>query len=307
MAERRCIRCGLRVGMVGAVVDTLLIGIKLFVGLETGSRALMADALYSAIDLISALMVIASFKISRKGADDDHAYGHGKVEFLAIAAVSVCVLGFAVLILHGAIDDLLTREHRSVHPLAATVPAIGVIACFLVYRYARCAGQRLGSPVISSHAEHNKADAISSLAVLLTIVLSWVGLGVLDPIVAVAEVGHIIYVSVTLFRRGFDGLLDAATDPVAQGHVARAARRVPGVLGVERVRTRNIGAKVWIELSIRVAPRRRMAEVGAIRTLVRGEICASVERVANVMIEVIPAFAGEPADANSLMKCEAKQ
>lgn len=288
MPGDNCMRCGTRVGWVGLCVDAVLVTMKITVGIKTGSRAVMADALYSMIDVISAIMVIVSLRMSAKGIDDEHPYGHGKVEFLAVTFVSLCVAAFAAILFHRVVFDFVDEVHPKPEPLAAAAAALSVAGCFMVWRYAHCVGSRLGSPIIVTHAEHNKVDAISSFAVLVSIGLSWLGLGTFDLVVAVGEIVHILWVSFVLLRRGVDGLLDASTDPRQLSIIARIARGVPGVVGVGEVRTRNLGSSIWVELTVEVAAKRRMHEVGRIRSLVRSEIGLRVTRVENVMIDIRP-------------------
>ncbi len=287
--SRKCSRCAVRIGWVGLFVDAILVGVKLAVGLKTGSRAMMADCLYSLIDVLSALLVIGSLRVSRRSVDEDHPYGQGKVEFLAIACVSLCIAAFAFLLLHRAGDTLLEGSHGAIEPLGAVTAILAAGACYMVWRYASCVGTRLNSPIILSHAEHNKADALSSLAVLVTIVLSWIGLGVLDPLVAIAEIVHVLAISVTLLRRGIDGLLDVSTGAGDLAKVAELARSSPGVLAVEDVRVRRLGSSLWIELAVRIEPQRSMADAGRIRAMIRAAILSRIEHVGNVMIEVRPA------------------
>ncbi len=297
MASKHCRACAGRVGWVGLTVGIALVALKLFVGFETGSRAVMADALYSIVDVLSAILVIASIHMSRKGVTADHPYGHGKFEFLAVAAVSICIAAFAAILLHRVVDELAAGDHRQVNPMAAGAAAVSVIACLMVWRYALCAGTRVGSPVILTHAEHNMADAISSMAVLVGIMLSWVGIGVLDPLIAAAEIVHILVISVTLLRRGMRGLLDAAVEPSNGASIAQIAGSVPGVVGVEHVRARNLGSSLWVELEVRVGSKRRMSEAGIIRALIRAEINARIDNVGNIMIDVLPAMVEEPEPA----------
>jgi len=166
----------------------------------------------------------------------------------------------------------------------------------LVYRYAACAGRRLNSPIILTHAEHNKADALSSVAVLVGIVLSWVGLGFLDPIIAVLEIVHILAISAALLRRGLFGLLDAAIDPRQIGRIRAIAHGVAGVAGVEGIRARHLGADLWIEMTVRIAATRRMADAGQVRSLVRAALLREIPHIGDVNIDVRPATPVAPTE-----------
>lgn len=281
-------RCGTWVGWIGLGVGMTLVVVKVAVGLKTGSRAVMADALYSIIDVVSAIMVIASVGVSRRAVDDEHPYGYGKIEFLAVTFVSFCIAAFAAVLFHRVASDVVSGVHQGANPMAAAAAAVSMIACLLVSRHASCVAARLGSPIIATHAEHNKVDAISSFAVLIGITLTWLGLGMVDQIVAIGEIFHILWVSYMLFQRGMHGLLDASTDPEQLRKIARIAGEVPGVVRVDDVRARSLGSSLWVELTVEVAARRRMHEVGRIRSLVRSELVSQLTRVANVMIDIRP-------------------
>jgi cation diffusion facilitator family transporter len=277
----------MRVGWIGIVANSALFGMKAFIGYETGSKALTADALFSILDVLSALLVIISFRIARKRANEEYPYGHGKIEFIAIAVVSLCIAAFAYELLERIIGELLHGERVKVDLRAAAAAIIACVTCYTISRYAECAAHRLQSPLLHTHAEHNKFDAISSLAVLVSIVLSWVGLAMLDAIVALLEIVDVVFTSGSLLKRGVSGLLDAV-DPQLAAEITRIAHAVPGIRGVAPVRARHVGSYVWVELRVQVSPTCRMSEAGAIRARLRSEISARVQNVANVMVEILP-------------------
>jgi cation diffusion facilitator family transporter len=282
------ISAGMRLGLVGFVVDATLVLVKVIVAWFTGSRALMADSLYSMIDVLSACTVLGTFRLSRKGVDEEHPYGHGKIEFLAVAFVSMVIASFAVLLIYRVGHDLWTGVQHHPSAVVAWVAVLSLISCYLISRYAHSVGHWLNSPVILTNAEHHHADMLSSVAVLAAALLSWVGLGFIDPLIAALEVVHILHTSWRLWRGAMDGLLDAAVEGPQTGLISELAKGVAGVVAVDEVRLRSLGSSLWVELRLRVGPKRRMSDVGTIRELVRQEIVSKVANIGNVVIDVLP-------------------
>jgi len=291
--ERENLNSGMRVGWVGLTVDSILAAGKLVGAWYTGSRALFGDALYSLIDVLSALAVLGTFRVSRKKVDEEHPYGYGKIEFLAVVFVSLVIASFAVLLLYRVAHDLISGAPHTPSPIVTVVALISVVACLTIWQYAKRVGKRLNSPVILTNAEHHHADLISSSAVLVAALLSWVGLGFADPVVAILEVGHILYTSWRLLHGALAGLLDASVDKSRLEHIAKLVAVVPGIVDVGNVRIRSLGSSLWIDMQVRVGATRRMSEVAHLRELVRLEVLNNIDHVANIVIEVLPCTTSE--------------
>ncbi len=293
----RCLSCSMRLSFINLGANLALAVLKALVGIMAGSRALVAAALYSINDVLSALIVMMSLRVAREPADEEHAYGHGKVEFIAIAIVSLVLAAGVFFILYFSLIDIIRGQSHSPHAIALFVAALAMCANFMLARRGFCAAERLGSPALQSAAEHNRADAISSLAVLLGVACATLGLHVMDRLVAIFEALHILWLGGKLFGTSLKGLMDSAIDPADVRRIRRACRRVDGVSRVLQLRTRMAGSDVLADVIIAVSAQLSVDEAQAIAARVRRAIDESLTRPVQAHVgfrpEALPAGAGQ--------------
>ena len=166
MRYANCVKCSSGIGWLGLVTNTVLMIMKGFVGLVAGSQALVADAMYSAKDVITSLVVIIGMAVSDKPLDRDHPFGHGKIEFVLSLFVSVVFLGVTVWVLVHAVATLLDFSvHRMPHLIALWGALVSVGVNVFMYYYSRCVAIETNSPMVRTLAHHHHADATSSVAV----------------------------------------------------------------------------------------------------------------------------------------------
>jgi cation diffusion facilitator family transporter len=234
---------------------------KLLTGLLTGSLGMLSEAAHSGIDLIAATITLFSVQVSDRPADDDHTYGHGKVESLSAGIEAVLMLASCVWILTEAIRRILFREHLSLKfslwPFAALFLSIAV-------DYTRSGKlQRIAdetqSEALAADAIHFRTDIWSSLAVLFGLAATYAGehwhipqLQLADPIAAILVACIILYVTWKLARRTIDALTDATPiETRAQTHeMIRDLAAIDGVLSVDRVRTRRSGPNYFADVTL---------------------------------------------------------
>ncbi len=291
ISRERCQACAVGFSRQTLVVNGALALLKSVIGLMAGSRALVASALYSVNDVLSSIVVMISVRIARKPADADHAYGHGKAEFVAIGIVSTILAGAVVFILTYSVIDVLRGVDGPPHLIALPVAAVTMAVNHYLSRRGFCAAGRTESAVLYTSAEHNRADAISSLAAMIGVGGAALGLHRLDPIVAIFETVHIVWLSGSLFGHALRGLMDSALPEASVSALRRACAEVPGVLEVSGMRTRQSGANSWVDVevrvargtAVRVADEIRRDVQRAIRITLRGTVFSQVKfRVADV-------------------------
>ncbi len=283
--RQRCRRCAVRFSWLTLWVNGALALLKSVIGLMAGSRALVASALYSVNDVLSSVVVMISVRVARRPADDAHAYGYGKAEFVAIGLVSTILAGAVIFILTYSVIDVLRGVEGPPHLIALPVAAVTMATNLLLARRGFCAAQRTESPILHTSAEHNHADAVSSLATMIGVTGAALGMHRLDPIVAIFETVHIVWLSGSLFGHAMRGLMDAALPESAVAAIEYACERVPGVEGVGRVRTRQSGAYVWIDVDVLVAPGTAVGRANQIRCAVEQAIVTAVPQSVRCQVQ----------------------
>ncbi len=285
--------------VAGAVVLT---GMKLVVGLMTGSLGILSEAAHSALDLVAAVVTFFAVRVSARPADREHTYGHGKVENLSALFETLLLLATCVWIVKEAVDRLF---HRHVH-VEATAWAFAVMVVSIVIDVTRSralsrVAKKYDSQALEADALHFSTDIWSSAVVLvglaLVVVSERTGLVWLQRADAVAALGValiVVWVSVRLGRRTIAELLDEI--PHDKRDEVQRALRLPGVTEVVRVRLRRSGAASFADVTLRVARDTTLESGHAIADAAE----LAVQRLlpgADVMVHIEPARLETPAPA----------
>ncbi len=249
----QCNTCALQFSWLTLLVNAALGVLKSTIGLMAGSRALVASALYSINDVLSGVVVMISIRVARKSPDAEHPYGYGKAEFVAVGIVSTILVGAVIYILTHSVIAILRGVGSAPHLIVLPVAAFSMLTNFALAHRGACVAKRTESPAVQTATEHNRADAIASLATMIGVTGAAVGLHILDPIIAIFETVHIVWLSGSLFGHALRGLMDVALPPSAVGAVKRACAGVPGVVGIEALRTRQVGSYAWVDAEILVS------------------------------------------------------
>src|SRR6478609_10472206 len=241
-----------------AVVIT---GLKIVVGISTGSLGILSEAAPSGLDLVAAVLTFFSVRVSDKPADAEHQYGHGKVENFSAFIETGLLLLTCVWIVWEAVRRL--SGHHSVH-IEPSLAAFGVMFLSMVVdlwrsRKLQIIADKYDSQALEADALHFSTDIFSSGVVALGLGLVWAGqhwhigwLAKADAVAALMVSGVIVYVSSRLARRTIDALLDAAPAGY-RGSIMDAALKVNGVIEVERARIRRAGNRYFADLTVGLA------------------------------------------------------
>lgn len=235
----------------------LLTGLKTTVGLLTGSLGILSEAAHSALDLIAALITYISVRESDKPADPSHPFGHGKFEQLSAFIETGLLLVTCAWIVIAAVRRLVF-VHVNVKPDAAAfvVMAIAIVVDALRSRSLGRTARKYNSQALEADALHFSTDIYGTAAVIAGLILvdlarhwriGW--LRVADPVAALFVAGVTVYISVRLGKRTVDALVDAAPEGTA-ARIAAAAASVPGVLRHDRIRVRQSGSRLFVDLQL---------------------------------------------------------
>ena len=254
---QECITCVKQAGWIAVYANFALALFKAFIGYISGSQAILGDALFSFKDFIASLVVVIGVKVSGKPADDQHPYGHGKIEFVALFHISLgLIVGTILLFAHSAkgIWYCFNGSGASSPGMIAFWAAlISVAANYKLAQFLNCVGDKIHSPSILANARHNNSDAVSSIMVALAVLgARYLGLQFLDPLVALIEAVCLMGMSVEMLSDALKGLFDFAAHPEAVGRIESIARVVPGVRKVSRVVARQRGQGIWVDMTINV-------------------------------------------------------
>jgi len=277
--------------MIAAAAMTLL---KVVAGLMSGSLGVLSDAAHSGLDLVGVTLTFFSVRVSDKPADEDHTYGHGKVENLSAFGEAILMALSCGWIIWEAMQRIFTHTvelHHSVWPALVLITSIAVD--FWRSRKLRVVAERTGSPALATDAFHFASDIWSTLAVLAGLGASWVGahygigwLRYADPFAAVVVSLMILRLTLYLGRETVAVLMDQV--PVeTRRRLVREVEQVEGVQAVEQARVRRAGANYFADLTLALPRRFTFEHTGE---LVRAATEAAHRALpdADVVIHTIP-------------------
>jgi cation diffusion facilitator family transporter len=276
-----------RVALGSIVASAGLTVAKGVVGLLSGSLAILSEAAHSLLDLAATVMTYFAVRISGKPADEEHHYGHGKIESVTALAETALLFLLSGVVVWEAIKRLIGAEK---HLVEATVAAFAVIVASIVVDFFRArllyrVADETSSQALEADALHFGSDMWSSIAVLVGLAGVALGLPWADAVAAIVVAVFICIAGWRLGRRTIDTLTDTAPAGAAE-RVTAIARRVAGVVAVERVRARPAGGGMFIDLAVAVS-----------RTL-------PLDRVAALKDEIVRAIRTELPEADATVTLE---
>jgi cation diffusion facilitator family transporter len=278
-----------RAALVALAVGVLVLLLKLGAAWLTGSLTLLSDALESVVNVVAAGVAALAVGIAARPADDNHPFGHAKVEYLSAGLEGGLVVVAAVTIAWQAIERFGREPRVPELGLGLAVSALATaLNAGLAWRLGR-EGRRRRSPALLADAVHVKTDVFTSLAVYVGFGAAWAtGAWALDALLALGVAAHILWAGAQAVRSSIGGLMDEALDPLEIGRIeAVLALEGPPVLEYHDLKTRRAGWLTFVELHLVVDGATPVAEAHAICDRLEREIERLLDHV-EVVIHVEP-------------------
>jgi cation diffusion facilitator family transporter len=276
-----------RVALTSVAASAGLTIAKGVVGLATGSLAILSEAAHSLLDLAATIMTYFAVRVSGRPADEEHHYGHGKVESVTALAETALLFLLSGIVIWEAAHRLIGGE---AHAVEATIWAFGVIIVSIVVDFFRArvlyrVAKETASEALEADALHFGSDMWSSAAVLIGLVAVLIGFPWADSVAAIIVALFICVAGWRLGRRTIETLTDTA--PAGAGDRIRTiARRIAGVVAIDRVRVRPAGHTLFVDLDVAVS-----------RTL-------PLDRVATIKDRIVAAIRNEFPTAETTVNSE---
>jgi len=257
------------------VSNSFLIVLKIAAGAITGSVAIVTEAVHSSIDLIASVVAYVSLRKADEPADESHMYGHAKIENVAAAIEGMLILIGAGVIVFEAVRRLATSAGIDHLGVGIAVIGFSTVVNLAVSSYLYGQARAHDSPALEGDAAHLRADAWTSLAVLVGLVLIEVtGVVQLDAIVALLVASAIVYAGIRILSRSSRVLVDEAL-PAEELDVVRdsiAANGAPELSGYHKLRGRRAGSARYIDLHLQFVPGTSLERAHSIAHEVQGDV-----------------------------------
>lgn len=244
-----------RYAALSFIVSMIVLGIKAAAWWTTGSVVLLADTVESALDGVTALVLVSAVSYSTRPADEGHPFGHGKVEYFSAgfqgALVLVAGIGIGVRVVGSLVEGPAALELSGGLPLSALATALNLGLAMTLIR----AGRALRSPALQADGRHNATDVLTTMGGWLGLGLAWsTGWWILDPLVAILVAAQILWTGLGLVRGSVQGLMDAALPEHEQRDLIAAFDHVIADLPARyiRLRTRRSSQQTFVDLVLQV-------------------------------------------------------
>ena len=279
----------IKVTLVGSVLDLLLGVAKIVVGFIAHSQALIADGIHSLSDLGTDIIVLYAAKHSHQEADEEHPYGHGRIETVATVGLGIALIAVSIGISIDAVGRLFHPDELWVPGIWALVVAtISIISKEAIYHYTMRAAKKYRSNMLKANAWHSRSDAISSIVVVIGVGGSMAGLNYLDAIAAVGVALMIAKIGWDLAWHSLRELIDTGLEPERVEAIRSAILAVNGVKTLHILRTRLMGGEALVDVHIQVGPQVSVSEGHQISETVRQEVIREFDEVSDVMVHIDP-------------------
>jgi len=277
------------VTLVGSVIDLLLGVAKIVVGFTGHSQALIADGVHSLSDLVTDFMVLFAAKHASAAADDEHPYGHARIETVMTVALGIALIVVAAGLAYDAVRHmyepqlLLTPDWTTL-----VVAAISIASKEWIYHYTMRVARKLRSNLLRANAWHSRSDAISSVIVVIGVIGAMAGLNYLDAVAAVGVAYMVAKIGWDLAWHSIRELVDTALDAERVDEIRDTIASVTGVRDLHMLRTRQMGGDALVDVHIQVDPKLSVSEGHQISETVRNRLIKEVDEVSDVMVHIDP-------------------
>jgi cation diffusion facilitator family transporter len=280
--------------------NSLLIALKLVAGAITGSIAIITEAVHSSIDLMASVIAFVSVRRADEPPDAEHPYGHERIENLAAAIEGMLILVGAGIIVFAATRRLVIGAEVERLGVGIAVVAFSALANVCVSTFLSRRARALGSPALEGDAAHLRADALTSVGVLVGLALAQItGEAAFDSIAALAVAAAIVASGIGILSRSGRVLVDEAppADELDRMEQAIASERAhhPEIAGYHKRRARLAGNRRYVDLHMQFRSGTSLERAHAVAHEVRGAIERALPE-AEVLIHVEPEGSVHPPE-----------
>lgn len=280
-----------KVALISIAVNFLLSCLKITAGIIAFSGAMISDAVHSASDVFSTVIVLIGVKISRKEADKEHPYGHERMECVAAIILSVVLFLTGVGIgLSGLQKILINDSNKLVVPgiLALITAVFSIITKEWMFWYTKYYAKKINSGALLADAWHHRSDALSSIGSFIGILGARLGFPAMDPIASVIICLFIGKASYDIFKDALDKMVDKSCDDRVMEQLREVILEQSGVIRIDKLFTREFGNRIYVDVEIAADGKKTLCETHAIAESVHSQIEKQFPNVKHIMVHVNP-------------------
>lgn len=272
--------------------NIILSAFKLFAGIFAQSAAMISDAVHSLSDVFSTVIVMAGVKLANKKSDNEHPYGHERFECVAAVVLAGILFATGVGIGWAGIQKVIAGNYGqiAVPGLLALVAALtSIVVKEAMYWYTRIAAKKIDSSALMADAWHHRSDAFSSVGSFAGILGARLGFPILDPLACLVICLFILKAAIDIFKDAIDKMIDTSCGDTVINEIKMVVLEQEFVLGVDKVKTRLFGDKIYVDLEICVNGDFSLEKAHTVAQQVHDSIETQFSKVKHCMVHVNPA------------------
>jgi cation diffusion facilitator family transporter len=266
----------------------ILVPTKFVVGFLTGSLSLLADAVHSVTDMLTDFAVLLGIYFGSKKPDLDHPYGHGKLETLSAGAIALGLLSVGLGMVYYAAHDIAKGNVKHPGNFVLVVAIVAIAVKEVVFRVTRAVAIKYHCPAALANAWHDRADALSSVAVIIGVVAQKFGFDYGDQIAAIVVGIMVSLVAAGIFKGCLAELTEQAVDQATLEQIKDVIKADGQVRQWHHLRTRAVGREIFLDLHILVDPNLSISDAHDIAEKLETTLHNQLTRPVNIIIHVEP-------------------
>lgn len=280
-----------RVSVSSIAGNVVLSVFKLLAGIFGHSAALISDAIHSASDIISTVIVMIGMHISTKEADAEHEYGHDRLECVAAILLAVILAATGIGVGYNGTVSILHASYAAIQTpgvVALVAAAVSILLKELMFQYTKAAANKIHSTSLMADAWHHRSDALSSIGSLLGVLGARLGLAICDPIASLIICLFILKAAFDIFMDAVRKLTDTSCNAALEQEIFEAVLHVEGVKRVDCLRTRQFGSRLYVDVEVAADGSLSLYESHSIAEAVHDKLEASFPIIKHCMVHMNP-------------------
>ncbi len=279
-----------KVTLWGLFINLCLSAIKMAAGYFGNSQAVFADGIHSASDSVTDVAVIVGSSFWSAPPDDDHPYGHGRIETAITVFIGLLLVAVAFGMGYNAVVTFNDKSNSAPGMIAFGAAVASIVVKEILYRWNASVGKRIKSSAMVANAWHHRSDAMSSIPAAVAVIISqlYPQIGWVDNIGAVVVCFFILYAAYKISWRAIRELTDASAEKEVCDQLESIAMSVEGVKDVHKCRSRSFGSGMHVDLHVLVDPQLTVREGHEISRAVRKALVEKGPDVIDVIVHLEP-------------------
>ncbi len=277
--------------LVSVIGNTLLSGFKMFAGIVGNSGAMISDAIHSFSDVLTTLIAWIGVKVSKRDADRSHPYGHERLECVASLILGLVLMATGIGVGKVGVETILSGSYETLsipNTIALVAAIVSIVGKEAMYWYTRYYAKMINSAAFLADAWHHRSDAFYSIGSLIGIGGAMLGFPVMDSVASVVICIFIVKVAYDISKDALVKMLDTSCGEDYEKEVTEYILAQKNVLGIDMLRSRMFGNRVYIDLEISVAGDKSLREAHDVAECVHRNVEQRFSDVKHIMIHVNP-------------------